>query len=79
MRDLIFDVNLKYGIKTSIRAIHRVLKFKEEILENTKDATKFGLQRKRLISKERTDFEHMIDAKWRKNRFNQEKAQPFAA
>ena len=67
VRDLIFDVNLKYGIKTSIRAIHRVLKFKEEILENTKDATKFGLQRKRLISKERTDFESLLDSKLREN------------
>ena len=67
VRDLVSDVYLNCGIKASIGAIHRVLKLKEEILENTKDATKFGLQRKRLISKERTDFESLVDSKLRKN------------
>ena len=28
-----------------------------------KDATKFGLNRKRLISKERSDFESLLDSK----------------
>ena len=31
VRDLIFDVDLKYGIKTSIGALHRVLKAKAEL------------------------------------------------
>ena len=31
VRDLVSDVNLKYGIKASIGAIHRVLKAKERI------------------------------------------------
>ena len=63
VRDLVHDVNLKYGIKPSIGAIHNVLKSKENILENMKDATKFGLNRKRLISKERPDFESLLDSK----------------
>ena len=67
VRDLVSDVYVKYGIKESIGAIHRVLKLNEEILENTKDATKFGLRRKRLISKKRTDFECLLDSKLRKN------------
>ena len=67
VRDLVHDVNLKYGIKPSIGAIHNVLKSKENILENMKDATKFRLNRKRLISKERSDFESLLDSKLRKN------------
>ena len=63
VRDLVHDVNLKYGIKPSIGLIHNVLKSKENILENMKDATKFGLNRKRLISKERSDFESLLDSK----------------
>ena len=65
-RRTVRDVNLKYSIKTSVGAIHRVLKSKEKVLENTKDVTKFGLNKKRLISMERTDFESLLDSKLRK-------------
>ena len=45
VRDLFFDVNLKYGIKPSIEAIHRVLKTKERVLENTKYPRKLGINK----------------------------------
>ena len=60
-------VNLKYGIQSSRGTIHRVLKMKETILESMKNATKGGLNRKRLIRKERADFEAMLDFNLRQN------------
>ena len=66
VRDLVFDVSSKYGVKTSRGTIHRVLKAKEKILENMADATKFRLKRKRLIGKDRTRFESMLSEDLRK-------------
>ena len=67
VRDLVFDVSSKYGVKTSRGTIHRVLKAKEKILENMADATKFRLKRKRLIGKDRTRFESMLSEDLRKH------------
>ena len=39
VRELIFDINFEYGIKTSIGAIYRVLKAMEELNLNSESET----------------------------------------
>ena len=61
-RDLINDVSAKYGIQTSKGTIYRVLQAKERILESMKNATKASKNKKRLINKERLEFEKLLDS-----------------
>ena len=66
-RDLIWEVNRKFGVSTSRRAIRTALNSKNIIEAAMVNATKAGKKRTRVVSKKRSDFESLLDSTLKKN------------
>ena len=64
--ELVWEVNRKFGVSTSRRAIRTALNSKNIIEAAMVNATKAGKKRTRVVSEKRSDFESLLDSTLKK-------------